>query len=93
MKKELCAKLHKMSKGRNKGQKMRRERSRRKENNAVSQNAREETSFNKYLLLSKYGMSGFRPDAGTQWWAQHNGSALRVHRLLRSVDKQHEGLQ
>lgn len=93
MKKELCAKLHKMSKGRNKGQKMRRERSRRKENNAVSQNAREETSFNKYLLLSKYGMSGFRPDAGTQWWAQHKGSVLRVHRLLRSVDKQHEGLQ
>lgn len=77
-----------MGKGRNKGQKMRLER-RRKQNNAVSQNARKEISFNKYLSLSKYYMSGFMPDAGDTAVS----SALRVPSLLRGVDKQHEALQ
>ena len=88
MKTELCAKLYRMGKGRNKGQKMRSERSRKRQTNAMSQNTRVLHSFNKYVIEQ---ILYVRLDA--RCCQQHNSPAPRVHSLLRSADKQPEARQ
>ena len=94
MKTELGAELHQMGKGRTKGQKIRSERPRRKENNAVSQNAWEETSFILEISVTKQTLYNW---LHARCWntvvGTTQGPALRAHCLRRSVEKQHEVLQ
>lgn len=70
----MCEKLHKMYKER-KGVRKRDLRGVGGTRITQSPNPRE-TSFNKYLLLSKSNTSGFVLDSGDTQWAEHNSSAL-----------------
>lgn len=74
MKTELCAKLYRMGKGRNKDQKLRSERSRKRQNYAMSQNTRGIHSFNKYVIEQ---ILYARLDAGCcRQGSRHNTTAL-----------------